>query len=69
MKTASKIIAYQKSITRILRAGDQTSDQLESLCLCKIGHIACWESYLHALQDLIFNGRVIKKRFVFSISI
>ena len=33
-------------------------ENFPAICLCRIGHVACYESFQHALQDLIANGRV-----------
>ncbi len=58
MKTVKKILAYQKVIERVLSHGSSDVLAVENVCLCRIGHIACYESFQHALQDLIANERV-----------
>lgn len=61
MKTVKKILEYQKVIERILLSRSCDLFELENICLCRIGHIACFESFTHALEDLLSNGRI--KRF------
>ncbi len=58
MKTVKKILGYQKVIERVLSYHSSDTFTVENICLCRIGHIACYESFQHALQDLIANGRV-----------
>ncbi len=58
MKTVKKILEYQTVIERILSRKSSDVFDVENICLCRIGHIACHESFQHALQDLIANGRV-----------
>ncbi len=58
MKTVKKILAYQKVIERALSHKSSDIFTIENICLCRIGHIACFESFEHALKDLIANGRV-----------
>ena len=60
MKTVKKILEYQKVIERLLSRRSYDVIELEDICLCRIGHIACFESFLHALQDLVASGRVTK---------
>ena len=61
MKTVKKILEYQRVIERILSSHSCDVFELENICLCRIGHIACFESFTHALEDLLANGRI--KRF------
>ena len=61
MKTVKKILEYQKVIGRLLDNRSYDVFELENICLCRIGHIACFESFTHALEDLLSNGRI--KRF------
>lgn len=61
MKTVKKILKYQRTIERLLSNRSYDIFELENICLCRIGHIACFESFTHALEDLLTNGRV--KRF------
>lgn len=58
MKTVGKILEYQKVIERVLSRKGSDVSTVENICLCRIGHIACYESFQHALQDLIANGRI-----------
>ncbi len=58
MKTVAKILEYQKVIERVLSHHSSDIFDIENICLCRIGHVACYESFQHALQDLIANGRV-----------
>jgi len=60
MKRVSKIIEYQKVINRLVAIRDYDLFELENICLCRIGHIACWESFVHALEDLLANGSINK---------
>ncbi len=60
MKSVQKVLSYQETIERILSAKGRDLFELEDLCLCRIGHIACFDSYLHALEDLVSSGRVQK---------
>ena len=68
MKYASKILEYQKNIVRLLSIRNHTFKGLETACLCKIGHTACFESYKHALEDLASNGRITKTQTGFAIT-
>ena len=61
MKTVKKILEYQRVIERLLGNHSYNVFELENICLCRIGHIACFESFIHALEDLLSNGRI--KRF------
>ena len=61
MKTVKKILEYQRVIERLLSNRAYDIFELENICLCRIGHIACFESFVHAIDDLINNGRI--KRF------
>ena len=58
MKTVKKILEYQKVIMRLLQNRGYDVVELEDICLCRIGHIACWESFEHAIKDLLVNGTV-----------
>lgn len=58
MKSVKKILEYQKIIERALSRKSSDVFTVENICLCRIGHIACYESFQHALQDLIADGRV-----------
>ncbi len=58
MKTVKKILEYQKVIKRVLTYKSSDVFTIENICLCRIGHIACYESFQHALKDLIANGHV-----------
>ena len=60
-KQVTKILEYQKVILRLLSNRPFQVFELENICLCRIGHIACYESFEHALDDLVANGTV--KRF------
>ncbi len=60
MKRVQKILDYQKTILRLLSTKSRDLFEIEDICLNRIGHIACWDSYIHALKDLISNGRVQK---------
>ena len=57
-KQVTKILDYQILIERLLKHRPYKIFELEDICLCRIGHVACFESFKHALQDLIANGRV-----------
>jgi len=61
MKTVKKILEYQATILRLLSHKSYDIFELENVCLCRIGHIACFESFMHALKDLVSNGKI--KRF------
>lgn len=61
MKTVKKILEYQRVIERLLDNRSYDVFELENICLCRIGHIACFESFVHAIEDLLTNGRI--KRF------
>lgn len=58
MKAVQKILEYQRIIERLLKDRAYDVFELENICLCRIGHIACNESFEHALDDLVANGRV-----------
>ncbi len=60
MKTVVKILEYQKVILRLLSHRPYDIIELEDICLCRIGHIACFESFQHAIQDLTANGTINK---------
>ena len=57
-KQVTKILEYQKIIEQLLKQRAHDIFELEDICLCRIGHIACYESFEHAVQDLIANGRI-----------
>ena len=58
MKTVKKILEYQRVIERLLKNRSYDVFELENICLCRIGHIACFESFTHALEDLLSNSRI-----------
>jgi len=58
MKSVEKILEYQKVIESIVSKKSCDVYEIENICLCRIGHVACYESFCHALEDLISNGRV-----------
>ena len=58
MKTVKKILGYQKIIIDLLDKHSYDVLELENICLCRIGHIACFESFTHALEDLLSNGQI-----------
>jgi len=60
MKSVQKILDYQKTIVRLLSKKGFDLFELENICLHRLGHVACWESYIHALEDLVSNGRISK---------
>ncbi len=57
MKSVKKILEYQKIIERLLQNRSYNLFELENICLCRIGHIACYESFEHAVEDLVASGR------------
>ena len=59
-KSVKKILEYQKRVEKLVDIRSYDILELEDICLCSIGHIACYESFEHALRDLIFNGQVIR---------
>lgn len=67
MKTVKKILEYQKVIERLLTNRSYDVFEIENICLCRIGHIACYESFEHAINDLVLNGRI--KRFQSTLTI
>ncbi len=58
MKSVPKILTYQRRIISLLSRKDRNVQDVEHVLLTEIGHIACFESFTHALQDLIANGRI-----------
>lgn len=59
-KQVKKIIEYQKIIRRLLSQRGYDLFEIENVCLCQIGHIACFESFVHAIEDLLANGTINK---------
>lgn len=69
MKSVKKILSYQRAIIRALSIKDHTFKELEHVCLDRIGHIADWDSYIHALEDLASGSRIQKSRIGYSLTI
>jgi fatty acid-binding protein DegV len=57
MKSAKLILKYQQRIVRLLKLKDYSPIALENAVM-KLNEQCCFESYTHALQDLIANGRI-----------
>ena len=67
MKSSKNFLSYQRAIVRVLTIKDYTFKELEQVCLCKIGHAADWNSYIHALEDLAHNNRIRKSQTGFTL--
>ena len=58
MRSVEKILEYQRIIQKIVSKNPSNVFDIENICLCRTNHIACYESFQYALEDLISNGKV-----------
>lgn len=57
MKTVNLILKYQEAILKHLSRQEMTAQELEYRVL-KLNNICDFDCYIHALKDLISNGKV-----------